>query len=564
MKKIIILLALALLLTGCSRPSAREEEPVAEEQATAETAQVRLDTSELFTDRDYNSEYTNAQTIDLDQREGTVTIDREGSYLLTGTLDDGMILVDVDKEEKVQLVLDNASVTSSACAPIYIRQADKVFLTLVGENTLTNGGSFTAIDENNIDAVIFSKEDLTLNGSGSLTVLSPAGHGIVSKDELTVTGGSYQITAASHGITGKDNVCIDGGELALTTGKDGIHSENDEDESLGYVYIAGGSFVIDAQGDGISAASALQIAGGDFEITTGGGSENAQTKVSGDWGRMPGGGGQPGSFDTMTETEADSESIKGLKGATVTITGGNFTLDTADDAVHGNGNVTVNGGSFTVAAGDDAFHADETLAVTGGEIRICESYEGLEGLCVDISGGDITIVSSDDGINAAGGTDQSGFGGPRGQDRFAGSSDCHVIIRGGRIYINASGDGIDANGSLTISGGHTTVCGPTQGDTAVLDYDSSAVISGGTFVGTGAYMMAQTFSDSVDQGVIAVSVGNCPGGTQITVTDKDGNVVLSAEPELDFMIAILSCPEMIKGQTYTLQVGTAAQDFTAQ
>ena len=144
----------------------------------------------------------------------------------------------------------------------------------------------------------------------------------------------------------------------------------------------------------------------------------------------------------------------------------------------------------------------------------------------------------------------------------SGNSSGSITISGGTIQVTASGDGIDANGTLTISGGYTTVCGPTKGDTATLDYDVSAVITGGTFIGTGASGMAQTFSDS-EQGVIAVSVGNQSAGTQITLTDLDGNVVISHVPELSFGVVILSSPDIIKGETYTITVGSASGEFAA-
>ena len=278
---------------------------------------------------------------------------------------------------------------------------------------------------------------------------------------------------------------------------------------------------------------------------------------------------------TSTETTDDSTSIKGIKAAgDLVINGGTFTIDSADDAVHSNTNITVGGGIFEIASGDDAFHADETLTITSGTVNITESYEGLEGLHINVFGGDITLVASDDGLNAAGGTDQSGFGGMRGNDQFGGSrpngmggmgsgnSVGSITISGGTIHITASGDGIDANGTLTISGGYTTVCGPTKGDTATLDFDVSAVITGGTFIGTGASGMAQTFSDS-EQGVIAVSVGNQSAGTQITLTDLDGNVVISHVPELSFGVVILSSPDIIKGETYTITVGSASGEFAA-
>lgn len=603
-----VLMVLALLLTGCGE---QEAPPKDETGGNAETngnhtsggsvVTTVIDPNEMFSDRDLDGTYDvgAAAQIRLDGSAisctsnavkvsgTTATITDEGTYVVSGTLDDGMIIVNTDKEDKVQIVLSGANITSLTSAPVYVLQADKVFITLAPDtdNTLANGGSFTAIDDNSIDAVIFSKEDLTINGSGTLAIQSPAGHGIVSKDDLVIVGGSYQISCAAHGIDGKDSVRITQADLLIAAGKDGIHAENDEDAALGYAYIQSGSYTISAEGDGISAGNALQIDGGTFALITGGGSVNGSQSTSDNWGGMggnppggmgggrPGGmGGGPGGFGGMgdsgngsADSSEDSTSIKGIKaGADLLVNGGSFTIDSADDAVHSNKNLTVNDGSFTIKSGDDGFHADEALTITGGTIDIAESYEGLEGLSIDISGGDITIVSSDDGLNAAGGTDQSGFGGHRGNDMFgsSSSSDSYIHISGGTIYMNASGDGIDANGTLTISGGHVTVCGPTQGDTAVLDYDISATITGGTFIGTGSYMMAQTFSDSA-QGVIAVSVGNQAAGTKITLTDKDGKTVVSCEPKLSFAIVILSTPEMVKGETYTITVGSASGEFAA-
>ena len=156
----------------------------------------------------------------------------------------------------------------------------------------------------------------------------------------------------------------------------------------------------------------------------------------------------------------------------------------------------------------------------------------------------------------------------RGGDKFggmsSGSSDSYIHISGGTIYMNASGDGIDSNGTLMISGGYTTVCGPTQGDTAVLDYEISGTITGGTFIGTGSYMMAQTFSSAENQGVIPVSVGSQSAGTRITLVDSNGNTLLSTAPELDFAIAILSSPDIVSGETYTLNIGSQSADIQAQ
>lgn len=582
------------VLSGCnnttsSKNSSNDSEITSESTGTitsSDEADFAKSDSDMFTDRDYDASYDEEKSI-LIQLNGdsvtcnsdgvnisgtTVTITNDGTYILSGTLDNGMIIVNAEETAKPQLVFNGVTINSETSAALYILQADKVFITLAegSSNTLSSGGTFTAIDENNIDAAIFSKQDLTLNGSGSLTVTSPGGHGITSKDDLVFTGGTYTIHSASHGLDANDSVRTVNADFTINSGKDGVHSENTDDETLGFIYISSGEFHISAEGDGISAGATMQINNGSFDIVSGGGSVNAAKQSSDSWGGFP--GGNPGGRrqeqpSSSLETDADdnSTSIKALKSSgRMLINDGIFTLDAADDAVHSNASITVNGGSFEIASGDDGFHADEKLTVTSATINITESYEGLEGLHIEIRGGDIKIAANDDGLNAAGGTDASGFGGQRENDRFGGgnSSNGSITISGGSIYINASGDGIDANGTLTISGGTTTVCGPIQGDTAVLDYDVSAVITGGTFIGTGASQMAQTFSSS-EQGVVAVNVGNQPAGTEITLLDKNGKTILSHEPELSFAIAILSSPDIVKGETYTVVVGSSSGEITA-
>lgn len=196
------------------------------------------------------------------------------------------------------------------------------------ENTLSNGGEYIAIDENNIDAVIFSKADLTLNGAGTLTVTAAAGHGIVSKDDLVLANGTYHITSVSHGISGKDSVRIASGNYTILSGKDGIHAENTEDESLGFLYVADGTFTIAAEGDGVSASAYLQIEDGDFTISTGEGSSG--TSMTTDTATF----GSDGGFQDITSATEEDEtaSQKGIKAdGTITITDGNFVTDTAEE-----------------------------------------------------------------------------------------------------------------------------------------------------------------------------------------------------------------------------------------
>lgn len=621
-----ILLVIALMcsmLTGCKKSNSGNEtgnQNSSDDTDTSGTSDtsgsiadpIEVDFSQtdadMFTKRDLETDYEEKDSI-LIQLNGssatassnsvqisgtTITITEDATYIISGTLDDGMIIVNAPDTAKMQIVFKGVNINCKTSAPLYILEADKVFLTLADgtENTLSNGGTFTAIDENNIDAAIFSKQDLTINGSGSLAVTSPAGHGIVSKDDLVITGGTYTVASASHGLDANDSVRIANASIAVDAGKDGIHAENTEDASLGFVYISSGDIKIEAEGDGIRAGAYMQVENGTINVLAGGGSENGSKSSSDFYGGFRG-GGRPGEVPPSTTTTDDnSTSMKGMKATgSIHISNGAITINSADDAIHSNTSVTVNGGTFELASGDDGIHADETLTITAGAINITESYEGLEALNVDVQGGDIKLVATDDGINAAGGTDSSGttggrdgmfgdHGGDRGGDRggnrgggpggghggmgggMSPSSNGSIVISGGNVYVKASGDGIDANGTLTITGGYIVVVGPTQGDTATLDYDVSGTITGGTFIGTGASHMAQSLSSS-EQGVIAITVGNQSAGTKITLTDKNGNTVISHTPELPFQVVILSSPDIVSGETYTVAVGSTSGDFEA-
>ena len=578
--------------------SLREEnKEINKEIASGTDTPVEVDiavvANDMFTKRDYEIEYSKEDSIVI-QLNGdsatasdnsvkingsTVTITKDANYIISGTLENGMIIVNAPDTAKIQIVLDNVNITSKESSPLYILEADKVFLTTASNsvNTLSSGDSFIPIDENNMDAAIYSKEDLTMNGAGTLVVNAPAGHGIVCKDDLVITSGSYTINAASHGLNANDSVRIVNAKINITAGKDGIHAENNEDTEEGFIYIASGTIELEAEGDGMRAGADLQIENGTVRIVAGGGYENGTKKSSGGWGGFMGGkggfgGGRPSQSASTTETDDGSTSMKGLKsGKDMRIENGTFVIDCADDALHSNANLVINGGTFTIATGDDALHAEEQLDVTAGTIEISNSYEGLEALHIHVSGGNIILTATDDGLNAAGGNDESGImggrdgmfgkGGGRGGWGSA-NSNGSILISGGTLYINSSGDGMDANGKLEITGGHTTIVGPIQGDTATLDYDISGSITGGTFIGTGSTMMAQSFSDS-KQGVVAVNAGSQAAGTQITLTDKNGTVLLTRTPELPFAVIILSSSELVKGETYILKIGEAQGEVTA-
>ena len=510
---------------------------------------VWLDSSELFSNRDKEIGYDESTSVTITLADDgnttcsdssvtvdgdTITITQEGTYILTGSLTNGQVQVNASDSEKVQLVLDNVSITNESSAAIYIVQADKVFLTLAegSSNSLEVTGEFEAIDDNNIDGAIFSKDDLTLNGNGTLTVTCASGHGIVSKDDLVMTSGTYVITAeGGNGLSGKDCVLIADGDYTISASNDAIHSENSDDVTLGYIYIAGGTFDLTASAsdgsEGIDASYIIQIEGGTFTITSSAG--------------------------------------KGVKADSgISLAGADMTVDSYDDAIHTNGVIEIASGTYTLSSSDDGIHADEELTIDGGTIDITKSYEGLEALTITINDGTITLVSSDDGINAAGGSDSSGFMNGMGGGRDWGgstSSSGTLIINGGTIEIDAGGDGIDSNGSLEINGGEVYVSGPTTSADCAVDWESTGVINGGILIAAGASGMQESLDSSSEQCSMLISVPGSADDT-ITIADEDGNVLASYTTGKQYGCVVISCPEIESDGTYTVTCGSSETSVT--
>lgn len=570
---------LALLpLTACGGESEETGETASGTASAGSGAALssKRSGSEEFSAEDFETEYDRNAAVSVTLSDAgsraadasvlvsgtTVTLTKGGVYRVTGALSDGQVKVDA-KGETVRLVLAGASVCRTGSAALYLCRAKKVIVTLEAgsENLLQSRGTFVCEDENKVDAALFSKSDLTLNGAGALTVSTEAGHGIVSKDSLVVTGGTLAVTASSHALAGKDSVRIGGGTMTLNAGGDGIHAENTDDTALGYLFVSDGTLNITAAGDGLDAATTLQVEGGKFTVTA------------------------------HTDTKSDN-STKGLKASgDLLITGGEIAVTADDDALHTNRNAAVTGGTMTLATGDDGIHADGNLTVSGGEITVTESYEGLEGLTVDITGGTVQITASDDGINAGGGTDQSGFGGFGGNrmpDTFgfgggmrpgavgtegteppdaaggtAEPSSCYLNISGGEITVNADGDGVDSNGTLTVSGGTLVIYGPTNNGNGAIDYETSGTVTGGRILALGASGMAENFGSASTQGSALVTLSTAgSAGDAVCVRDSAGKELLSCTARKNFNSVVFSCPELQVGETYTLAVGTQTQTIT--
>ena len=477
MKRIISILAAVMLIltvfTGCASQTTTETAESSNPSATATT--VASDTTgddAMFTDRDKEIGYSEAESTIITLAddattasgegviisENTITINAEGTYIFSGSLLNGQLVVDAADDAKIQIVLNGVDITNKSSAAIYIKNADKVFITTAGntQNTVSVTGEYVAIDENSIDAAIFSKTDLTLNGAGTLTINAKYGHGVTSKDDLVVTCGSYVITAEKQGLSGKNSVRIADGEFTITAGTDGLHSENADDTTLGFVYIAGGTFSISAGKQGISGTSDVNV--------------------------------------------------------------------------------------------------------LGGTINVSESFEGIEGLTINISGGDISIVSSDDGLNAAGGNDGSGGMAQGGMGVVEG---CEINISGGTLTIDANGDGIDSNGNLTISGGVISVNGPASQGNGALDFAGTFEITGGTLLASSNGGMDEAFADSSTQASIVYSLGTTKSaGTSVSLKDSSGNVVAEFTPSKQFSAVYFSVPDLTSGETYTLCVGS--EEYTVE
>lgn len=477
-----------------------------------------------------------------EEKDGTVTITEGGTYVFSGSLSNGRIVVNAPDKE-VTVVLNGADITCSYSSPLYAYKASSatVYLLKDTENKLTDGESYTYSDsyssseDEEPNACLYSKSDLIIAGAGSLTVNAGFNNGITGKDTLRIDSATITVKAENHGINGKDYLTLKSAKVSVTSGGDALRSTNDSDGTLGYITSVNSDLTLTAGEDGIQAQTVLTASGGNINIKSGGGSG---AKLSGD------------------------TSAKGIKaGTSLVLLDGTFTLDCCDDAVHSNGSAAISGGTFSISTGDDSVHADESLKISGGTINIAKSYEGLEGATVDITGGDITIKASDDGINAAGGNDGSGFGGGMARDTFGGSSSYCVNISGGKLNIDASGDGIDSNGSLTVSGGETYISGPTSGGDSALDYDGTAAITGGIFIAAGSSGMAQNFGDSSTQGSIMLTYQAFSSG-KISVADADGNVLAQYTPSKNYSCVVISCPGLTKGNTYSVSACGQSQSVT--
>jgi len=456
----------------------------------------------------------------------TLTITSAGNYSISGSLSNGKIVVNTSDNDIVRLILNGVTVACSNSAPLYISKADKVlvYLTENTVNTFTDGSSYSGQTDNEPKAAIFSTANLSIAGTGSLTVKGNYNDGISTKDGLVIKNGNLTVTAADDAIRGKDYVVIREGTFTLTSAGDGLVSDNDGVSSLGFITIDAGTFRITSGGDAIQAVTETTVNGGNLTLISGGGSSK-----------------------TITNTQLSAKGIK--SGKALLIHDGTFDINSADDAVHSGGTLTIEKGTLAVSTADDAFHAEGALTVQNGTISVTKSYEAFESPAITVNNGSINLVASNDGFNAtkgtvAGGTEQN---------------DGSVLkIAGGYVVTSVSqGDGIDSNGSFDMTGGTLIVHGPQSQPEVGMDVNGASTISGGMAIISGpASNMTESFANSSSQySILATTNTSLSSSTLFHIRDANGNNIVTFQPGRPYSTIAFSSESLKSGTTYYIYTG---------
>lgn len=562
LRLLCIALCACMALNGCSSTSLPDDTLSSEQEEMDDSVSSSEDSAYTYSDYELDDSFDrqSAASITLSgstaQSNGsgvsinnaTVTISKEGCYLISGELEDGQIIVDAGDSDKVQLVLDNASIHCSTGSAILVRNADKVKVTLAAdsENELSDGTEYQT-DDDNPDAALFSKDDLVINGSGSLTVQGNYKHGIAGNDDLVITGGRLTVNSLSHALRGKDSVAILDGTFVLTSQKDGIQASNTEDSTKGWVQIDGGNFTIQSSGDGIQAETNLSIYDGSFTITSGGGAVNGADHTEnrgGGFGRP--GGNRPDSANSQTSPEMPSQPAESGQtpsempsqpaegGQTPSempsqpaegeqSSSGNesdyseliFDPDDFDDTSTDDSDTTVSTkgikagnalliqqGTFVIDSADDAIHSNYSVTIDGGSFQLSSGDDGIHAEAyLNINGGTTTIAESYEGLEAA-----------------------QIHISGGTTQVSSSDDGLNATGGSSfelvdgllvlkdISSSDTEQTFGGRGGMFEVEDNCDIIISGGNL----------TVTTSNGDGIDSNGSLNVSGGTVLVFGSSSG------------------------------------------
>ena len=547
----------------------------------------------------------------------TVTVTSDGTYNLSGTLNDGRVIVDTDDSDDVILILDGVNITCSDNAPIFVVNASDAVIRLADgtENFITDGDTYTyPVGEDEPDAAIYSKDDLVIEGGGSLIVDANFKHGIASRDDIDINGGTITVTAQKHGILGRDSVVILDGNISINAGSDGIQSNNDSNPDKGYITIEGGTIEVTAGSDGVQAETTFAMRGGDLTVAADDDAIHAGTSAAIIGGNLDITASYEGidspavtidnatidivsTNDAISATSDDGSSTVSIYGGSLTIaagtegiqaeaqvfisggtlditTGGGSTAtlppDASAKALRADVDLVVTGGIITIDSADDAVHSEGTVAISGGDFTLATGDDGIHGdTAVTIDGGTINVTRSSEGIESNHITINEGTihvvssddglniaGGVDGTEPIGTIPDAALEITGGYIAVYTEGDGCDSNGSVYISGGTLIVHGPTGDTYGALDYNGVFEMTGGFLVAVGSADKAQSTSPSSTQETLAFSYGSMQSaGTMIHIATDGGEEILTFMPAKAYQNVVLSSAELATGTTYVVYSG---------
>ncbi|MEE8807134.1 MAG: carbohydrate-binding domain-containing protein [Lactimicrobium sp.] len=498
-RKKIVILSAAGLLAGCTSVS-----------TASSTAASGIQADIVLSDDGCSTTASAGVAI----AGSVITISMPGTYTISGSLQDGQLIVNTASKGEVVLVLDGISLTSSSGPAIIVSQADETVITASedSENDIVSSGT----DSDGHDAAVYSKDDLTFNGSGTLTI-SGGGDAIHGNDSISISEVTLNLNAGDDGIQGHELVEADNAVITVDAGSDGIKAGNDEGE--GTITLNDDTVTITADDDGIQAEKDLDINSSTLTVSAG---TNLSLMSSSD--------------------DEDASSSHGLKAdGDIAVSDSALHLNASDDAVHAAGSITLDS-DLEIACGDDGVHSDTDLTINGGTINITSSYEGLEAENLTITDGTINIVSSDDGINTSSGTSN---------DMQA--DDSWLSIEGGTVVIDAGGDGIDLNGSGEMTGGSVTVYGPQDDGNGAIDYAGTFTVSSGTLIAGGSSGMLQVPSDSSSLATIVAGVTS--NGEDIVVKDASGNEILRYASTKTYAAVSFTSDALETGSTYSVYQG---------
>ena len=505
----------------------------------------KLDVDTHYSEQDLSWDTSSETAIDLSNptatdgvtvEDGTLTITKAGTYKLSGEYQ-GQIKVETADSDAVRLVLDNANITNSSGAALNVVNADEVILYSASgtTNTISDGADYTATGEDDPDAVVYSKADLTIAGEGTLKVNGNHEDGIHTSDGLVIASGTLEVNAANTGIKGKDYVDILGGTINVTAQQDGIKSTNDTDEGQGWTRLSNGTVTVNAGDDGFKASRVVEISGGSLTV------EQSDEGIEAQYINVSG-----GDVNVTSEDDGMNASLK-TSDSESTDSSAN-TSDTADQQQNNQQQGSLPGGQQNGTSNQQQQGMGQPPAMPGGNAQDGMSQNGTTG-------------TGQQGM----GQPPQGGGMPGGGGGTFEVVDAAINVSGGNITVNAEGDGIDSNGVTTLSGGTLIVNGPSQGGNAALDTNGDLLLNGATVLSGSTADMFEAPSTNSTSGYLKLT--NSSGfeqGSTVQVADSSGKVVANYKvTKSNVQLVLVSSSSIVKGQSYTVYTTTSAVDSNA-